>query len=420
MTRTSRTLFGTAAVAIGVVLGAFAGVAGAQTPAEGTETERREAMLREAGRRQAERLDVERRMIEGVRIKPPFGRLLFRGPDGIYESGKDSKLRLVFPLPPREWNNDWLLSPDRQKAALGTAGYVDAPGVPFIEFLERGQSTPRRVVTDVAIPKELAGKATRGYDANVNVGGWSPDGRWLVVTTQFRTKGTNESVMRLVRMTGAGEDPRIFCEARSIFFYGWSPDGTCIAYGEDTPGGQSNALIVARADGTVVHRFPNDRYKRFVGWTPDGRVTFEESLLIEGADPKHSAQFATGTRLYYAKVSIASVDGTRTEELAVGPCNLTAFVWSPDGQRFAFLRDTACFGGGSDSYYEIVISDLKRSSAFTFPPTGGQTWHDSPVLWSPDGKYLLIFGNQGIRIVSFDGRHGRISPSWFVPIAWVP
>ena len=98
------------------------------------------------------------------------------------------------------------------------------------QILERGQTTPRRVAIDSAIPKAKTSTAMRGYDAYSGVRGWSPDGKWLVVATHFRPKGTDESLMRIVRMTGNGEDPTILVEDRNLQFLGWSPDGGHIAY----------------------------------------------------------------------------------------------------------------------------------------------------------------------------------------------
>lgn len=417
-------------ILIAVIVGLFVSAAIAQTPVEPKEAERRAAMLREAVRFQAERLETERRAIAVARIKPPVGKILFRGPDGIYETGTVGRLRLVFPLPIRDADSHWVLSPDRQKAAYSSTRGVVAPEVPFVEILKRGQAEPHRVVLNVAIPKAMPEESPRGYEASVHAPGWSPDGKWLMVTTQIRTRDTYEVFTQLVRMTSAGENQTILVEDRSVMFGGWSPDGSCYAY-SISPSTGVRTTVICRTDGSVVRTIAGEQGWWWKGWVPDGRylsvgdvkVSAEQVIPPEAVDNGRAAWQPSSRQSLYRQASLESLDGT-TRPLAVGPCSLQAFTWSADGGRVAFSRDVECVAHASMSFAQLVVVDIRKAKAICFPAVGGSQAPDYPLVWSPDGRYLLLWINgretrNNLRILTFDGKVAGEYAVPFHPIAWV-
>jgi len=81
-------------------------------------------------------------------------------------------------------------------------------------------------------------------------------------------------------------------------------------------------------------------------------------------------------------------------------------VWSPDGQRIAFLRSADKFG---EPYKLIITSVRGEDEQEVGQVTGG-------LSWSPDGKYLAVSASPGV------GRPTSLyllSPRWKgIPCPW--
>jgi Tol biopolymer transport system component len=185
-----------------------------------------------------------------------------------------------------------------------------------------------------------------------------------------------------------------------------SPDGTRIAFQDETNAG-SRLVIVDAADGgnrTVVFPRANVYYSS-IAWYPDGsrllftRADFDAddaryllySSALDGSDVvaigtgrKYDASMSPDMlRIVYRdgrnRLGIVDTDGTDQHLILDDERNYDP-VWSPDGARIAFVREVP---GGAD--------------IFTISPEGmglervlmTAKWEYDPI-WSPDSSRLLF------------------------------
>ena len=163
-------------------------------------------------------------------------------------------------------------------------------------------------------------------------------------------------------------------------FYGglaWSPDGTRLAFRGDpvSPGGWE--IFVAQADGGGVHQVTdNDWHDFHASWSPDGRIIFIAS---------------TKRRV----VRVMDEDGGSVQDLTPNGWDQNP-VWSPDGSRIAFSRQSP--SGGSD--YEIWVMDADGNNQRQL--TDDDRWGENPS-WSPDSTHIAFHS----RIIVFDTVENR-------------
>ena len=91
-------------------------------------------------------------------------------------------------------------------------------------------------------------------------------------------------------------------------------------------------------------------------------------------------------------------------------------IWSPDGKKVVFLKDTyATHEGGSDSY-EVQILDVSTGTSWNVLPV------DASPVWSPDGTELAYLDFSGpsfgaaVRVVDL---HGKLQSSFRIPMNFV-
>jgi TolB protein len=209
----------------------------------------------------------------------------------------------------------------------------------------------------------------------------------------------------------------------------WSADGDRIALRR--VGGGVDGLWVMNADGTGLAMVPGTGLDRSPAWSPDGG-----SLVYECyAGPAVPADICrrdvggggfvplTATALEET-APVWSPDGTRVvfgRETAVGGSQLvvldlatmvetpvTAAVagrydgspdWSPDGTQLVFTRFVAGSGVGGGVFRVKVATGAVRP--LSVPAAGLDVHHTHPV-WSPDGRYVAY------AVVDDDGAFGHV------------
>lgn len=169
---------------------------------------------------------------------------------------------------------------------------------------------------------------------------WSPDSRFLADSHPISVFSLDTHEVSVV---GQGYGPS------------WSPDGREIAY-------THNDLLVA----TAVH--PGDDACAQSGirgsdpsWSPDGR----RLAFIRRSDA------------YSLTLWVGSCRGGKPRRLARGLAPTTPFVWSPGGQRIAYVRGTTLF--------------VRRLSGRQGRNVAYEKGAVTPLAWSRDGRRLLYF-----------------------------
>ena len=283
----------------------------------------------------------------------------------------------------------------------------------------------------------------RNDDLNwIGPGDWSPDGKWLAVTTarkdlttQLGLVNTANGSFRVLKSTGWAGPGKVF----------FSPNGKYVAFDvPPTDSGVQRDIHVLAVDGSreipaVVH--PSD--DRLMGWSPDGsHVLFASdrsgsrglwTQAIADGETRGAPQLVKpniesnwsmgmtrngalylGTSTGEMNVIVASVDLASGKEIAPQVQPIQQFVgsngapeWSPDGKQLAFIsnRDLGFNRGkliGIWSPETGRVRDLNvRLAYFT------------SVTWSPDGSSFALGGTDhkgrgGVFIV--DAQTGETKP----------
>jgi Tol biopolymer transport system component len=213
------------------------------------------------------------------------------------------------------------------------------------------------------------------------IAAWAPDGSRLAFVDQ--TASAQATRIVVVRLDGTDEhDIAIPAEQPAgaiatpapgpISALGWTPDGSHLVFAVIRNEGVA-AIYQVQPDGSELRL--QTRLTNFQGWSPDltriATVTTEYTPLPEGLP----VQTLYNTRL----------DGSDSVLLAKGPGRITDPIWSPDGKQVAFSAD-ATLDNSPGSNLEVVNSD----------GTGQRTvaHSDSEFLaraqWSPDSRWLAF------------------------------
>ena len=195
---------------------------------------------------------------------------------------------------------------------------------------------------------------------------WSPDGSGKIVFHSMRAlsgsdaANTNDTFnIWVANADGSGETAltQLTAKGADSFSPVWSPDGSKIAFlstraldGSDASNTNSTTNIwVMNADGsgaTAVTRMITTgvfTIRSLLVWSPDGsKITFESPRALDGSDAANTNSTAN--------IWVVNADGS-------GAAALTRFtaanafasipVWSPDGERIAFVANTALDGSNT-------------------------------------------------------------------------
>jgi hypothetical protein len=190
---------------------------------------------------------------------------------------------------------------------------------------------------------------------------WSPDGShlafrvdndlWVVDST------TGKATVLSVGATPWGEDG-----------FAWSRDGSRVAV--EQPG----KILVVPIDGSTPTEFSVETgtysLTRDLGWTAD-----DDAIVYLSTDPASNA----------VAVRRVDPDGTNDTQLApIGIADYTSAAISPDGTRVAYI----------DGIQNVVTMDTSGRNVVevALPPS----FDVSGLLWSPDGKRLLLSSIDGV------------------------
>jgi Tol biopolymer transport system component len=199
---------------------------------------------------------------------------------------------------------------------------------------------------------------------------WSPDGQRFAITL----RGEGSYGMATVAADGTGI---VALPASDPTDVAWSPDSRMLAVIEAAP---SSSLDIISALGTTTYDLVFHGTVLGVAWQPpDGQLLLVEAESSTGerdlylADPFGSSTRALGLTTRLPRQS----DGTG------------GAIFSPDGKTIAFAVDA----GGPSSTGPMVrtsLFGLDGAGIRELPGSPTEATSETPVAFSPDGKWLLI------------------------------
>ncbi|MCC6350321.1 MAG: serine/threonine-protein kinase [Candidatus Eisenbacteria bacterium] len=222
-----------------------------------------------------------------------------------------------------------------------------------LAYLEPAETRNRLAWLDLAGRETSAPPVPPGDYVRLAV---APDGRRALLVVQ--TEPTRSDLVLVDLERGARQ--RLTQSPENAVQMRWSPDGTQIAWLDDT---RQSLHVLSLADGSRRDLLAGDHgYKRLDQWTPDGR-----SLLIERLDP------VTRWDLW-----LLPVDGGPPTPCVRTPTNDQAGQVSPDGRWVAFQNDES-------GTVNVYIQPLAGAGARYQVTLGGGVG-----AWSPDGRRYLF------------------------------
>jgi dipeptidyl aminopeptidase/acylaminoacyl peptidase len=297
--------------------------------------------------------------------------------------------------------------------------------------------------------------ATGGQPVSVGdaepVAWWSPGPARLAFTRSPRQGAPRELWIvspgeAPVRITAALADHDSHCGDQHAF----SPDGTRIAYLEDTDANGELRLVVATPDGNrrELVRPPAGRSLRALLWSTDGTrlayvvnlrpqdgQTFPEewsivdattgSIVSLGAGSRPSWS-PDGTRLFHFASRLAGAgyvqdlhdragDGSDDRILESTPEDVDWARWSPAGDRIAFVTGLFVFGA---PLRDALFTVAPGSSVVSLPETvAGDSSRNPLISWSRHGEWLVLVrfdsatGKQALLLESPDGATRLSAPA---------
>jgi WD40 repeat protein len=220
-------------------------------------------------------------------------------------------------------------------------------------------------------------------------------------TIYFRVGG-GEGGSRIESIQPDGSDRHVVFPANGPVHYdriAFSPDGTRIAFDNFLEG--EYGIETADPDGSDVVRLTDDVNDSWASWSPDGtKILFSSTRYdpsIGPCEPGFSHEFGCPTDVY-----VMNADGSNVVRLTDDPLPEFMPVWSPDGDRIAFVREGDPAAGTYEAVYVMRPdgSDVQQVSS----ADGGSDFWPS---WSPDGSQLVFASirneDWGIWVVDADG-----------------
>jgi dipeptidyl aminopeptidase/acylaminoacyl peptidase len=220
-------------------------------------------------------------------------------------------------------------------------------------------------------------------DVNAIEPSWSPRGTRILYSTGDLTRGC---IIWVINPDGSDQRPVISVGLPCLLAQPrWSPTGKKILYIDQNA--KTQAIRIADADGSHIHRVPNTTGAEDASFSPDGRyIVFSDW----GRPFNHSHERALKPHIF-----VIRPNGTGLRQIATGG-DAEDPSWSPDGKRIiyscSFYRNpptghvTQAGPGPPHAICEVSRTDPTPLTLYSVPAGS----YIEGQIWSADGKAILV------------------------------
>lgn len=259
-----------------------------------------------------------------------------------------------------------LLSTLERKSGL--ISYIGADGNMYVS--DQGGGSLKQLTKDALIPANQ-GDPVLYYQYPT----WSRDGSQLAFMGISSDGEQAKSKLMVANIDDDSVNEVYTSESEHPIYLNWSPDNTNLSFISTTVSGQ-NMILQSIPSAGGDRRILDTGSPYYWSWSPDGNVMVIHAGGAAASSPEH-----------LAFLNIDSGATTVTEYgLDSTPASFQAPAWSPDGSRIALARI-------AEEKNEIIVTD----NAGQNPQTIGTFTEKTAFAWSRDGtRFAYIDGKQAL------------------------
>jgi TolB protein len=293
-----------------------------------------------------------------------------------------------------------LLSTLERKSGL--IAYLGADGNMYISDQGGGNLTQ---LTDDAVIPQSQGEPTLYYQYPT----WSRDGSHLAFIGLSSDGQQTKSKLMVANMDDDSVNEIYASESEHPIYLNWSPDSANLSFISTNVSGQNIILQSVPAQGgdrTIL----DTGSPYYWSWAPDGSVMIVHAGGASASSPEHIAFLNVGSTPV-TEQGLDATPGSSTQ-------TFQAPAWSPDGNHIALAR-------ASNQENEIIITDAageKPKKIGTFTNKTAFAWSsDSTRLAYIDAEQALSAGTIGpLHVVDVETSEERVEEGNVIAFFWSP